>query len=198
MHRCARTTGASFKLQAASHKRQASSDKQRALDKRLRIWDTMILNNRKDTYDNTTRGETTGPRCRNKGRVLGASLQRSQARHVKAGGKDRALRGHHSRAARHHRGLQVPAGDANQLRSRSGRRGITNRGLRAPSDGANRYRFLAGSPDPATSFKQQASLKPGPSFKRQAPSFKRQATSSKLLDRGPWIKYRGALIVGRC
>jgi hypothetical protein len=188
----------------------------------------MILNNRKDTYDNTTRGETTGPRCRNKGRVLGASLQRGrcearpatgekrevaahgsearrkdqrpgnpggrasriypgiQARAGEAAGRQRAQQGHHPRAERSHRRPQVPAGDANQLRRR-----LMDRGLRAPSPG---YRIKLQ----ATSFKQQASLKSGPSFKRQAPSFKRQATSSKLLDRGPWIKYRGALIVGRC
>ena len=44
---------------------------------------------------------------------------------------------------------------------------------------------------------QQQALKLGPSRKRQATSLKRQATSGKLLDRGPWVKYRGALIVGR-
>ena len=54
----------------------------------------------------------------------------------------------------------------------------------------------------ATSFKLQASsckqqaLQLIPSLKRQATSFKRQATSCKLLDRGAWIKYRGARSVG--
>jgi len=137
------------------------------------IWDKVITINRKDTYDNTTRGETTGPRCRNKGRLLGASLQRSrceahpatgekrkaaahgsearrkdqrpgnpgerapriypgiQGRGGEAAGRQRAQERHHAGAERGHRRPQVPAGDANQLRSR--RRRITNRGLRAPS-----------------------------------------------------------------
>ena len=242
------------------------------VDTKLRIWDNMILNNRKETYDiklskrriqftgrgaarsgqsagvgarvdedshgNTTRGDSTGPRCRNAGRVLGASLQRGrcearpatgekrevaahgsearrkdqrpgnpggrapriypgvQARVREAAGRQRAQPGHHPRAERSHRRPQVPAGDANQLRSR---RRITNRGLRAPSDGANRYRFLAGSPDPATSSKRQASSSKQQAFfqsiKPQAASIKLQAASDKLLDRAAFIKFNGSLLV---
>ena len=181
----------------------------------------MILNNRKETYDNTTRGETTGPRCRNAGRLLGASLQRGrcearpatgekpkaaahgsearrndhrpgnpggrapriypgvQARAGEAAGRQRAQQRHHPWAERSHRRPQVPAGDANQLRRR-----LINRALRGPSDGANRYRFLAGSPDPATSSKLQA-----PSSKRssKASSPKQQASSDKPRATSSWI-----------
>ena len=48
----------------------------------------------------------------------------------------------------------------------------------------------------ASSSKQQASFKLGPSCKLQATSLKLQATSRKLGDRGAWIKYRCARSVG--
>ena len=209
----------------------------------------MILNNRKETYDiklsrrriqytgrcaaqtgasagGGARAESTGRevekcRGRNKGRVLGASLQRSrceagpatgekpkaaahgsearrkdpgpgnpgggssriypgiQARAGEAGGRQRAQQRYHPRAERGHQRPQIPAGDANQLRRR-----LINRALRGPSDGANRYRFLAGSPDPATSSKLQA-----PSSKRssKASSPKQQASSDKPRATSSWI-----------
>ena len=170
-----------------------------------------------DSYDNTTRGEAAGPRCRNAGRLLGASLQRGrcearpatgekqevaahgsearrkdqrpgnpgggssriypgvQARAGEAAGRQRAQQRHHPRAERGHRRPQVPAGDANQLRSRSGRRGITNRALRGPSSGIQNQ---------ATSDKPQA-----PSSKRssKASSPKQQASSSKPQATSSWI-----------
>ena len=67
----------------------------------------------------------------------------------------------------------------------------------APSDSSSK-RQASSSKRQASSSKQQASLKLGPSSKLQATSFKRQAASNKRLDRGPWIKYRAPLIVGRC
>ena len=70
------------------------------VDTKLRIWDNMITINRKDTYDNTTRGDSTGPRCRNKGRVLGASLQRSRCEARPATGEKREVAAHGSEARR--------------------------------------------------------------------------------------------------
>ena len=125
----------------------------------------ITINNRKDTYDNTTRGETTGPRCRNKGRVLGASLQRSRCEEHPATGEKPKAAAHGSearrkdqrpgnpggRAPRNYTGIQARAKErslsANQLRRR-----LMDRGLRAPSS---------------------------MSTKLQAASYKRQATSSK-------------------
>ena len=106
----------------------------------------MILNNRKDTYDI----KLSKRRIHGAGRCAARTGQATAARHGKAGGKDRALRGHHSRAARHNRGLQVPAGDANQLRRR-----LINRGLRAPSSGYRIKRQAASNKLQAASFKQQ-------------------------------------------
>ena len=98
-----------------------------------------------------------------------------QARAGEAGGRQRAQQRHHPRAERSHRRPQVPAGDANQLRSR---RRITNRALRGPSSG---YRIKLQ----ATSLKlQAASVLPkhqAPSSKRQAPSRKQQAPGSRCL-----------------
>ena len=169
-----------------------------------------------DSHGNATRGEAAGPRCRNAGRLLGASLQRGrcearpatgekqevaahgsearrkdqrpgnpggrasriypgvQARGGEAGGRQRAQQRHHPRAKRSHRRPQVPAGDANQLRSR---RRITNRALRGPSSG---YRIKLQ----ATSDKPQA-----PSSKRssKASSPKQQASSSKPQAASSWI-----------
>jgi len=111
-----------------------------------------------------------------------------QARAGEAAGRQRAQERHHTRAERGHRRPQVPAGDANQLRRR---RRITNRALRGPSDGANRYRFLAGSPDPATSSKPQASSSKQASSPDQASSGKRQASSDKPQAASSWIAAPG-------
>ena len=133
----------------------------------------MITINRKDTYDI----KLSKRRVQFTGRCAARTGQATAARHGKAGGKDRALRGHHSRAARHNRGLQVPAGDANQLRSRSGGRRITNRGPRAPSSG----RIIKPQ---ASRSKQASSPDQASSGKRQASSDKPQATRSVIASPG--------------
>jgi hypothetical protein len=79
------------------------------------IWDKVITINRKDTYDNTTRGETTGPRCRNAGRVLGASLQRSRCEAHPAAGAQREVAAHGSEARHQDRGPGNPGGRASRI-----------------------------------------------------------------------------------
>ena len=100
-----------------------------------------------------------------------------QARAGEAAGRQRAQQGHHPRAERSHRRPQVPAGDANQLRSRSGGRRITNRGLRAPSSG----RIIKPQ---ASRSKQASSPDQASSGKRQASSDKPQATRSVIASPG--------------
>ena len=95
-----------------------------------------------------------------------------QARAGEAGGRQRAQQRHHPRAERGHRRPQVPAGDANHLRT-GGR--LMDRGLRAPSSGIQNQ---------AASDKPQA-----PSSKRssKASSPKQQASSSKPRATSSWI-----------
>ena len=133
----------------------------------------MILNNRKDTYDNTTRGNSTGLRPeagggeQSTGREDLSSGSGEQVERCGAHGAEDSQQADagHDREARHqdpgpgnsggrasriYTGIQAraeAAGDANQLRRR-----LMDRGLRAPS---------------------------GMSTKLQAASYKRQATSSK-------------------
>lgn len=199
------------------------------VDTKLRIWDNMILNNRKDTYDrpngrlnegsrSVRRGSNSGDtgafeanRSRNTGKVLEGYVQRSrceahpatgekrkaaahdsearrkdqrsgnpgqrpsriypgiQARAGEAGGRQRAQQRHHPRAERGHRRPQVPAGDANHLRT-GGR--LMDRGLRAPS------------PFQAPRSKQASRSDQASSGKRQASSFKPQAARSVIASPG--------------
>ncbi len=97
-----------------------------------------------------------------------------QGRSGEAPGRQRAQERHHSRAERGHRRPQVPAGDANQLRS--GRRRITNRALRGPSPG-HRSKQQASSDKPQATSSKRACKASSP--KQQASSSKPQAARSR-------------------
>ena len=173
------------------------------VDTKLRIWDNMILNNRKDTYDNTTRGETTSYGC-NAGRVLGASLQRSRCEAHPATGEKRKAAAHGSEARRKDQrsgnpgqrpsriypGIQARAGEAGG-RQRAQQRHHpraerSHRRPQVPAGDANQLRrrlmdrALRGPSSgyriklQATSLKLQAA---SVLLKHQAPSSKRQAPS---------------------
>jgi hypothetical protein len=174
----------------------------------------MILNNRKDTYDNTTRGNSTGLRPeagggeQSTGREDLSSGSGEQVERCGAHGAEDSQQADagHDREARHqdpgpgnsggrasriYPGIQAraeAAGDANQLRRR--RRRITNRGLRAPSSG---YRIkLQATSKPQARTKLQAA-----SAKLQATSHKQQAPGSRPLDKVSGYVDRGSLLYGR-
>ena len=144
----------------------------------------MILNNRKDTYDI----KLSRRQLHEAGRCAARSGPVDAGAHRQAGAS----------GARCNPRAQRVAYEVCTYSPRTGCR-ITNRALRGPSDGANRYRFLAGSPDPATSSKRQASSSKQQAFfqsiKPQAASVKLQAASSKLLDRAAFIKFNDSLLV---
>ena len=79
------------------------------------IWDIMVTINRKDTYDNTTRRETTGPRCWNAGRLLGASLQRGRCEARPATGEKPKAAAHGSEARRKDQRPGNPGGRASRI-----------------------------------------------------------------------------------
>jgi hypothetical protein len=164
----------------------------------------MILNNRKETYDNTTRGETTGPRCRNAGRVLGASLQRSRCEAHPAAGAQREVAAHGSearhqdrgpgnpggRASRIYPGVQARAGEAaGRQRAQERHHPRAERGHRrpqVPAGDANQLRSRRRitnrglrAPSSGYRIKLQAASKPQARTKLQATSAKLQATSHK-------------------
>ena len=133
----------------------------------------MILNNRKDTYDiklSKRRVQLTGG-----GAARSGPADAGEKREVAAHGSE--ARQHDCAAKHSHRRPQIPAGDANQLRSRSGGRRITNRGLRAPSSG----RIIKPQ---ASRSKQASSPDQASSGKRQASSDKPQATRSVIASPG--------------
>ena len=176
------------------------------VDTKLRIWDNMILNNRKDTYDiklSKRRIQLTGRGAARSGPEA-AGAQRGAAAHgSEARRKDQRPGNPGGRAPRIYPGVQARAGEAGgrqraqqrhhpraershrrpqvpagDANQLRSRRRITNRALRGPSSG---YRIKLQ----ATSLKlQAASVLPkhqAPSSKRQAPSRKQQAPGSRCL-----------------
>ena len=175
------------------------------VDTKLRIWDNMILNNRKDTYDiklSKRRIQLTGRGAARSGPEA-AGAQRGAAAHgSEARRKDQRPGNPGGRAPRIYPGVQARAGEAGgrqraqqrhhpraershrrpqvpagDANQLRSRRRITNRALRGPSSG---YRIKLQ----ATSDKPQA-----PSSKRssKASSPKQQASSSKPQAASSWI-----------
>jgi hypothetical protein len=158
-----------------------------------------------DSHGNATRGEAAGPRCRNKGRLLGASLQRGRCEARPATGEKREVAAHGSearrkdqrpgnpggRSSRIYPGIQGRGGEApGRQRAQERHHARAERGHRrpqVPAGDANQLRSgrrritnraLRG-PSPRYRIKLQAASKPQARTKLQAASAKLQATSHK-------------------